>query len=81
MSKSEEKNIEKIIYHYCSVEIFISIIENQELWASDIFKMNDSFVCHRNPEAPRRGRSRGAAAYSSSAPARPPESSTTSNYH
>lgn len=42
MSKSEEKNIEKIIYHYCSVEIFISIIENQELWASDIFKMNDS---------------------------------------
>lgn len=38
MSKSEEK----IIYHYCSVEVFISIIENQELWASDIFKMNDS---------------------------------------
>ena len=42
MYKSEQKNIEKIIYHYCSVEIFISIIENQELWASDIFKMNDS---------------------------------------
>lgn len=42
MSKSEEKNIEKIIYHYCSVEVFLSIIEHEELWASDIFKMNDS---------------------------------------
>lgn len=42
MSKSEEKNIEKIIYHYCSIDIFLSIIENQELWVSDIFKMNDS---------------------------------------
>ena len=42
MSKSEEKNIEKIIYHYCSIDIFLTIIENQELWVSDIFKMNDS---------------------------------------
>ena len=33
---------EKIIYHYCSIDIFLSIIENQELWVSDIFKMNDS---------------------------------------
>ena len=38
MFKSEEK----IIYHYCSVDAFLSIIKNQELWASDIFKMNDS---------------------------------------
>ena len=38
MPKSEEK----IIYHYCSVDTFLSIIKNQELWASDIFKMNDS---------------------------------------
>lgn len=38
MSKSKEK----IIYHYCSVDVFLSIIKNQELWASDIFKMNDS---------------------------------------
>jgi hypothetical protein len=38
MSKSKEK----IIYHYCSVDAFLSIIKNQELWASDIFKMNDS---------------------------------------
>ena len=38
MLKSEEK----IIYHYCSIDIFLSIIENQELWVSDIFKMNDS---------------------------------------
>lgn len=38
MSKSKEK----IIYHYCSVDVFLSIIKNQELWASDIFKMNNS---------------------------------------
>ena len=38
MFKSEEK----IIYHYCSVDTFLSIIKNQELWVSDIFKMNDS---------------------------------------
>lgn len=36
------KSKEKIIYHYCSVDIFLSIIKNQELWVSDIFKMNDS---------------------------------------
>ena len=42
MSKSEEKNKEKIIYHYCSVDTFLSIIKNQELRVSDIFKMNDS---------------------------------------
>ena len=36
------KSKEKIIYHYCSVDAFLSIIKNQELWASDIFKMNDS---------------------------------------
>ena len=38
MFKSEEK----IIYHSCSVDTFLSIIKNQELWVSDIFKMNDS---------------------------------------
>ncbi|WP_335984903.1 DUF2971 domain-containing protein [Fusobacterium polymorphum] len=39
---SISKSKEKIIYHYCSVDAFLSIIKNQELWASDIFKMNDS---------------------------------------
>lgn len=31
-----------IIYHYCSTEAFLSIIENNCIWLSDISKTNDS---------------------------------------
>lgn len=31
----------KIVYHYCSVETFIKIITNRELWLTDITKSND----------------------------------------
>lgn len=30
-----------IIYHYCSLEGFLSIIQNASLWMSDISKSND----------------------------------------
>ena len=31
-----------VIYHYCSTDIFWSIIERKEFWLSDIFLMNDA---------------------------------------
>lgn len=36
------KHIPKILYHYCSVETFYSIIKNRSIWLSDIEKSNDS---------------------------------------
>ena len=30
-----------IVYHYCSVPAFISIIRNKELWLTDVLKSND----------------------------------------
>lgn len=32
---------EEIVYHYCSLEGFLSIIKNASLWISDISKSND----------------------------------------
>lgn len=31
----------EIVYHYCNLNTFMSIIENKEIWCSDISKMND----------------------------------------
>lgn len=36
----------KIVYHYCSLEAFKSIIENKCLWLCDVQKSNDSAECH-----------------------------------
>lgn len=33
---------ENIVYHYCSIESFLKIIEHYTLWLSDIRKLNDS---------------------------------------
>ena len=32
----------KSLYHYCSLETFISIIRNSSIWLSDVKKSNDS---------------------------------------
>lgn len=32
----------KVVYHYCSVETFLKIIKNKELWLTDVTKSNDS---------------------------------------
>ena len=40
----KNKNIE-IVYHYCDVDAFLSIISNAKLWLSDIYKANDSKEC------------------------------------
>lgn len=39
-----------IIYHYCSLEAFKSIIENKCLWLCDVGKSNDSKECSVLPE-------------------------------
>ncbi|WWR15535.1 DUF2971 domain-containing protein [Lachnospiraceae bacterium JLR.KK008] len=36
-----ENEKEEIVYHYCSLEGFLSIIQNASLWMSDISKSND----------------------------------------
>lgn len=33
---------DQIVYHYCSLEVFKSIIENECLWLCDVQKSNDS---------------------------------------
>ena len=38
-NKTDEKHI---IYHYCSVDAFLNIIENKILWLSDSEYMNDN---------------------------------------
>ncbi|MGN6603620.1 MAG: DUF2971 domain-containing protein [Ginsengibacter sp.] len=35
-------NDQSIIYHYCNDDVLKSICENQEIWLSDIYAMNDS---------------------------------------
>lgn len=40
-----ENNRVDIVYHYCSLDVFISIIQNATLWLSDILKSNDSQEC------------------------------------
>lgn len=32
---------EEIVYHYCTLEGFLSIIQNSSIWMSDISKSND----------------------------------------
>ena len=34
--------VPKILYHYCSVETLLSIIQNKTIWLSDASKTNDS---------------------------------------
>lgn len=40
-----------IVYHYCSLEAFKSIIENKCLWLCDVQKSNDSAECRVLPNA------------------------------
>lgn len=40
-----------IVYHYCSLEAFKSIIENKCLWLCDVEKSNDSAECRVLPNA------------------------------
>lgn len=39
---NDMQNDKGLVYHYCSVDSFVSIISNKSLWLSDIFKSNDS---------------------------------------
>ena len=34
-----------IVYHYCTLQGFLSIIQNASLWVSDISKSNDDLEC------------------------------------
>ncbi|HEX9059582.1 MAG TPA: DUF2971 domain-containing protein [Clostridia bacterium] len=38
-------NKDDIVYHYCSVDAFLNIIQNSRLWLSDILKSNDNKEC------------------------------------
>lgn len=42
---------EEIVYHYCSLEGFLSIIQNSSIWMSDISKSNDClesiYICNK----------------------------------
>lgn len=40
--KNKKVRKAETIYHYCSLETFMAIIEKKELWCSNILKMNDS---------------------------------------
>lgn len=40
-----KKETADIVYHYCSLEAFLSIIQNASLWVSDISKSNDYLEC------------------------------------
>ena len=40
MNKEVKKS--KVLYHYCSVEAFYSIIKNHSIWLSDLSRTNDS---------------------------------------
>jgi hypothetical protein len=41
----EEQN-DKYLYHYTTVDALISIVQTQEIWASNIFYMNDTAEFH-----------------------------------
>lgn len=34
-----------IVYHYCTLQGFLGIIQNSSLWVSDISKLNDGLGC------------------------------------
>ena len=36
------RNPPDILYHYCSLDTFIHIIQDRTLWFSDVTKSNDS---------------------------------------
>ncbi len=40
-----KKEKSDIVYHYCKLEGFLSIIQNASLWVSDIRKSNDELEC------------------------------------
>ena len=40
-----KKEKSDIVYHYCTLEGFLSIIQNASLWVSDISKSNDGLEC------------------------------------
>ncbi len=40
--KNKKDEITNVFYHYCSVETFFNIINNNSFWLSDISKSNDS---------------------------------------
>lgn len=40
--KPEGRMPPKVLYHYCSVDVFFSILKNRTIWLSDISKSNDS---------------------------------------
>lgn len=40
-----------IVYHYCNDIVFNSICQNQEIWLSDIYSMNDSSEFHWGRES------------------------------
>lgn len=37
---------DEIVYHYCDVDAFLNIIQNNKLWLSDVQKSNDSEECN-----------------------------------
>ena len=37
--------MDQILYHYCGLDAFLSIIKNSTLWLSDIRKSNDYLEC------------------------------------
>lgn len=37
--------MDQILYHYCGLDVFLSIIKNSTLWLSDIRKSNDYLEC------------------------------------
>ncbi|MEL7571278.1 MAG: DUF2971 domain-containing protein, partial [Eubacteriaceae bacterium] len=41
----ETNNDKELVYHYCSVETFLNIVQSKTLWLSDILKSNDSKEC------------------------------------
>ena len=45
----------KIVYHYCSVDTFLNIIKNANVWLSDIEKSNDYQECIRCREYVNKG--------------------------
>jgi hypothetical protein len=40
-AKQQSSSSSMTVWHYCSIEALISIIDNQKIWFSDLLKMND----------------------------------------
>lgn len=38
-------NKDDTVYHYCSIDSFLSIIQNSKIWLSDVRKLNDRSEC------------------------------------